>query len=379
MAGDRGAPRPAKRAIAPATRGLGFAARHNRLYKEAAFLALVALDAGSGATAGGCLELREFAAVAGRVPTAEWARVAMRARGADVALRALRSSAAQQLRALRLRGEIPAEIVVAPGKHGIPRYGRTALGWLVRGRREGGTPGRERHMTAQCVTNRMWAALDAVRVMPGDSVEVAFSTVYRRVRAVCRGAGVRPTPLMDREFFTTGAVGRPGGTGVRWAMLCPNRPRAAKPLREYAAEAARLGAGGSPGGRVRVAPYTMLIAKRRRPEGESPEETYIAFAVSGPSFDVESLYPRRWGIEIGHRLPRQTRVRTSSRDENVRIFCFVMSLMVHNAWTMLHPGRGAAGDGRRIPAKSLMFLIVLGACNEFDVQPWLRPPGRPPP
>jgi len=65
MAGDRGAPRPAKRAIAPAARGLRFATRHNRLHGEATFLALVALAAGSGATTGGCPGLREFAAAAG--------------------------------------------------------------------------------------------------------------------------------------------------------------------------------------------------------------------------------------------------------------------------------------------------------------------------
>jgi len=53
--------------------------------------------------------------------------------------------------------------------------------------------------------------------------------------------------------------------------------------------------------------------------------------------------------------------------------------MVHNAWTMLHSDRRAAGDSLRIPAKSRMFLIVLGACNEFGVQPWLRPRRKPPP
>jgi len=72
-------------------------------------------------------------------------------------------------------------------------------------------------------------------------------------------------------------------------------------------------------------------------------------------------------------------MRMSSRSENVRIFCFVMSLMVHNAWTMLHSDRRAAGDSRRIPAMSLKFLIVLGVCNEFGVQPWLRPPRKLPP
>jgi len=123
----------------------------------------------------------------------------------------------------------------------------------------------------------------------------------------------------------------------------------------------------------------MVIAKRRRPEGESPEETHVAFAVSGPSFDVKSLCPRRWGIEIGYRLSRQTRMRTSGRNENARISCFVLSPVVHNARAMPHPGRRAVGDSRRIPAMSLKFLIVLGACNEFGARPRLRPPRRPPP
>jgi len=71
-------PRPVKRAIAPAARGPGFAARNNRPSGEAASLALAALAAGSGATAAGCPGLRGLAAAAGRVPTAGRARVAMR-------------------------------------------------------------------------------------------------------------------------------------------------------------------------------------------------------------------------------------------------------------------------------------------------------------
>jgi len=53
MAEDRGAPRSVKKAIAPATRGLRFATRHNRLYEEATFLALVALAAAQAAPLGG--------------------------------------------------------------------------------------------------------------------------------------------------------------------------------------------------------------------------------------------------------------------------------------------------------------------------------------
>jgi len=56
---------------------------------------------------------------------------------------------------------------VASGMRGILRYARVVPGWLVRGRREGGAPGRERRMTAQCVTNGMWITPGAVRVMQG--------------------------------------------------------------------------------------------------------------------------------------------------------------------------------------------------------------------
>jgi len=156
-------------------------------------------------------------------------------------------------------------------------------------------------MTAQCVTNGMWAAPGAVRAVPGDSLEVAFSTVCRRAGAVCRRAGAGPVLPVDRGYFTTGVIGRLEGTGVRWAMLCPNRPRVAKPLREHAARRRRcVSEPGIPGGRGRVAPCTMVIAKRRRPEGESPEEAHIAFAAGGPSFDAGSPCRARAGGRPAH-------------------------------------------------------------------------------
>jgi len=136
-------------------------------------------------------------------------------------------------------------------------------------------------MTAQCVTNRMWVTLDAVRVMPGDSVEVAFSTVYRRVRAVCKRVGAGPVLLMDREFFTTGVPGRLGQHGVRWLMPCPNSPRVAAALRKFAAgKAQRVLPMRIPGGRGREAPYTMIIRKRKKSEGRGPVGRHIAFATN---------------------------------------------------------------------------------------------------
>ena len=169
------------------------------------------------------------------MPTGEWARRVIQARDADGALRA---SAARQLRALRRRGDIPKGTVVALDMTSMLRYWRMVQGWLVRARPGHGPARRERHMTAQCVANGMWITMDAARVMPGDPVEAAFSTVCGRVLAVCARAGVRPVLPVNREFFTTRVIARLGRKKTRRPVPCPNYPRVDAALREYSAVAA---------------------------------------------------------------------------------------------------------------------------------------------
>ena len=96
MAGNGGPLAPARRAIALATRGLCTATRHNKKCGRDTILALIALAASSGASAGGCPGLRGHSGAVGGAPTGEWARIVIQARGADGALRALRASAARR-------------------------------------------------------------------------------------------------------------------------------------------------------------------------------------------------------------------------------------------------------------------------------------------
>jgi len=74
-------------------------------------------------------------------------------------------------------------------------------------------------------------------------------------------------------------------------------------------------------------------------------------------------------------MARQTRMRTPGRDENARVFCFAVSPVVHNAWTMMRSDRRARGDCRRIPRAAFRILLVLEACDG----PGIRPPRKPPP
>jgi len=234
------APRAVARAVATAAQGLRTATRPNRKYGAGTILVLVALAASNGTPAGGFPGLGEYAGTAGRMPTAGRARQAMQARDAGVALR--RRGAAPPARVGRAppahaaaAGGPPAEIVVALDMHGICRYGRAIPRWLVRARSDHGPARRERHTAAQCAANRRRVTPGAVRVMPGDSVEAAFSTVCRRVRAACARAGVRPVLLVDRGHFMAGVLGRLARHRVRWPVPCPNSRRVAAALRDFTA------------------------------------------------------------------------------------------------------------------------------------------------
>ena len=88
-------------------------------------------------------------------------------------------------------------------------------------------------MTAQCEANGMWITLDAGRVMPGDSVEIASSIVYPCVRVACARAGARPALPVNREFFTIGVADLFGKSDSRWVTLRPNRPHLPSSLLEF--------------------------------------------------------------------------------------------------------------------------------------------------
>jgi len=155
--------------------------------------------------------------------------------------------------------------------------------------------------------------------------------------------------------------------------------RVSAALREFAAR--RGGASRSQRSPAGTAGWrlALVVAKRCKPENGSPEETHVTFAADGLSFDVESPYPRRRGIEIGYKMVKQARMRTPGRDEGSKVFCFVASPVARNAWTTLHPGRRAAGDGLRVPMASPRTTVLPWVCADLGARPRMRTPRAPPP
>jgi len=122
----------------------------------------------------------------------------------------------------------------------------------------------------------------------------------------------------------------------------------------------------------------MITRGRKRREGGGPEGKHIAFASNSPSLDPDAPCPRRWGIEIIYKMPRQTRMRTPARRACQDLLpCGV----AHGAQRTGHAALGQ--DGRRgrpaDPEGDAQLSHAAGVLLEYGVQPWLRPPRKPPP
>ena len=109
--------------------------------------------------------------------------------------------------------------------------------------------------------------------------------------------------------------------------------------------------------------YDMVIEpkkKRRNKESGRPEDKYVAFATNTPWTDMEE-YGRKWGIETGYRMVENARAKTSSVKRLARIFCFLYSLMLLNAWILANAALAAFLKLREdaIPVSQLHARIAI--------------------
>ena len=193
-----------------------------------------------------------------------------------------------------------------------------------------------RWRTASCARSPAHGALEDVPDFVRDLV------------AVCRSVGCNiRAVLLDREFFSTRVLGILERMGAGYLVPCKNTNVVVDAIAEFAAGrrpvASELCITNADGVSVR---YTMIIAerkKRRKKSGKensdgedlAPEEKFIGFATNMQLKDSE-LYSKRWGIETGYRMIEEMRARTRSTKTVSRIFCFLYSVVMFNAWVMIN-------------------------------------------
>ena len=139
--------------------------------------------------------------------------------------------------------------------------------------------------------------------------------------------------------------------------------------------------------------YHMIITKKKRVRKESekakngskkakkadaPEDRYIAFATNAPWMDVKE-YSKRWTIETCYRLVENARAKSFGSNRPARLFCFLYSLTLFNAWALVNAQLASFLElrGGVLPVTQLYMKIatLIAIYQNITIQP--EPPPDP--
>lgn len=316
---------------------------HNAPYGMADFNCGMIRAAASDASVGGRTTARRAAGAlteprrVGIIPSDEWYRRRLAAVTIEAAEGVLAGAVLDEMVLLRRLGKLPrGGLTVAVDMHMIPRYDRTKDDRLTISRYKNGTKYFERYITIHCVNDGLRLALGCLPVPAGASVP---GMVRSLIDQCVKDGIVIKLCLFDREFFSVRTISALNDLGIPYLMPCRNSQGVVETLN-------RFDQGGPPKdaipctieGADGTAPYNMVVAtRRRRDPGKSrstaPEDRLIGFATNLPWVDV-IIYAVRWGIESAYAEIEGMRAKTRSRNPGARLFCFVYSLMVFNAWVV---------------------------------------------
>ena len=254
-----------------------------------------------------------------------------------------------QLDAVHALGQVSKKgMVIAIDMHLIPRWDKEPGIDLTRSRRTNGTGTFERYITAQCVDGGPRLVLGVLHMGALEDVP----GFVRDLIAICHSVGCNiRAVLLDREFFSTRVFETLEKMDVGYLVPCKNTDVVVDAIAEFVAgrrkAVSSLYITNADGVSVK---YTIIITERKKKKkkrkksdsGEKsddvhtrPEEEFIGFATNMPIQDAE-LYSKRWGIETGYRMIEEMRARTRSNKTVSRIFCFLYSVVMFNAWVMIN-------------------------------------------
>ncbi len=328
----------------------------------------------------GLLDARRAASTGRRSPTGEWFRKLVSKLKPEKVIEMFVKSATAQLDEMRRMGRIPeGGLEIAIDMHNISRFDKKHGDELIKAKPKNGTYRFEAYITIQCITKGRRLVLAA---LPVYALHSAAEYVPKIVE-MCTNAGVSiRRAMLDREFFSVEAINHLNRLGVPYIIPCVNTPGVVEALRDYSAgrrnRVSRMMLEGNNG----EAPYIMTIVRRkkkrrRNKNSDVPEEKFIGFATNARGVNVEA-YSRRWGIETGYRMIGTMRARTRSKNPAARMFCFVWSVLVFNAWVMANAENAIACRKRGSSITVEAFKLLMGWGIEMDgIRP--EPPPEPPP
>ena len=282
-------------------------------------------------------------------PSDEWFRDILSKTGEGKALETFNQAVRAQLDELCLFGRLPDVLDVAIDMHLIPCRSKKLGSDLRGGERKSGTNRFESYITAQCVNSKSRLILAALYMDKASSVHESMREILNSCLENVSAVGSRlGLILVDRGFFSVNSISEIERLSLEYLMPCTRNSRVKDSLRKFVAKTLdRTSKSDMTNSDKATVQYHMIIAEKKRVRKESegakngdkkvgaPEDRYIAFATNVPWMDVEE-YSKRWTIETCYRLVENARAKSFGSSRPARLFCFLYSLMLFNAWVLVN-------------------------------------------
>ena len=194
------------------------------------------------------------------------------------------------------------------------------------------------------------------KCMAADLVEALLRYALRWIR-VC-------VVLLDRFFYRADVIRVVEGLGLDWLMAA----RKSKRMRRRAEQARRMG---RPCFRYTMNPGKMNETCFHVFTVPAEKGGYHFFASSREARILghwAKVYRLRWSIETGYRVKKGFLARTAVRGLRVRLYLFLVSVLLYGVWMLLGRG-GVGGVSAGLFRDRLVRLILgelrLGVCSRF--------------
>ena len=321
-------------------------------------------------------------------PSDEWFRDILSRTGEGKVLETFNQAVRAQLDELCLLGRLPDVLDVAIDMHLIPCHSKKLGSDLRGGERKSGTNRFEAYITAQCVNSKSRLILAALYMDKSSSVHESLREIINLCLENVSAVGSRlGLILVDRGFFSVNSISEIERLSLEYLMPCIRTSKVKDSLHRFVTKTlGPISKSEMTNSDKATIQYHMIITEKKRVRKESertknagaPEDRYIAFATNAPWMDVGE-YSKRWTIETCYRLVENARAKSFGSNRPARLFCFLYSLTLFNAWVLVNAQLASFLKlrGGALPVTQLYMKIatLIAIYRNIAIQP--EPPPDP--
>ena len=302
-----------------------------------------------------------------RIPSGEYFRLLLKSAAEYDFEKMFTRIVRKHINILKGAGCLPKILDVAIDIHYITRYDKKENDGLIKSKIKKLLQRGEKYMTAQITNTGATVTVNVQRMRKGDKNIDFIGKIMKDFKRY----GLRTRVfLLDREFFATDVFEMFQKIGKTFLIPCKKTPKVKKYLNEFKKgkrnQISKAKITDSDGKSIE---YYMIMTEITK----NGKKELAAFATNNKNIDIEK-YKSRWVIETGYRCTDLMKLKTSSRDSQVRLLAFILSVLFYNGWILarfVQDDNDLFAHCKRIP--QAVFRAILLVFFESYMDPWPPP------